>query len=142
MRIRGRQFKWTLVPEYPIRRHNQPPLRADAALLDDFRLVRGLWEAKDEHDDLEKEVRHKLDAGYPDRNIVFQAPRQAILVQGGALVEKEDISKPDALADQFAADDSGRVPHPDPERSEGEGWGVLKPLFRRPPSRFPPVRPL
>ncbi|MFB3917740.1 MAG: hypothetical protein ACE14M_13490 [Terriglobales bacterium] len=29
------------VPEYPIRRHNLPPLRADAALLDDSRLV--LW---------------------------------------------------------------------------------------------------
>jgi hypothetical protein len=91
------QLHWTLRTEYPIRRRNQASLRVDAALFDDSRLVRGMWEAKDEHDDLEKEVRRKLSLGYPDNNILFQAPQQVILVQGGAIRHKEDISKPDAL---------------------------------------------
>ena len=50
----GRKFDWTLVPEFPIERPKGPPLRVDGALLDTFRLTRGFWEAKDEHDDLER----------------------------------------------------------------------------------------
>ena len=61
--------------------HQPPkyPIRVDGALLDTFRLPRGFWEAKDEHDDLEKEIRAKLDKGYPRNNIIFQAPERAIL---------------------------------------------------------------
>src|SRR5919204_4584170 len=62
----GRQFQWTLVPEYAVTRKNAAPIRVDGALLDNFRLTRGFWEAKDEHDDLEKEARRKLQLGYPD----------------------------------------------------------------------------
>ena len=38
-------------------------IRIDGALLSPFRLARGYWEAKDEHDDLEKEIRAKLERG-------------------------------------------------------------------------------
>ena len=70
----GRQFDWTLVPEWPIQRPKAGLIKVDGALLDTFRLARGFWEAKDEHDDLDKEIRAKLDRGYPRNNIIFQAP--------------------------------------------------------------------
>src|SRR5208283_613104 len=68
----GRQFDLTLVPEYPFQPPKLHPVRIDGALLNPFRLARGYWEAKDEHDDLEKEIRAKLERGYPRSNSVFQ----------------------------------------------------------------------
>jgi hypothetical protein len=79
----GHQFDWILVSEYQFQRKNLHPLRIDGALIDTFRLARGYWEAKDEHDDLEKEIRAKLDKGYPRNNIIFQAPERAVLIQNG-----------------------------------------------------------
>lgn len=70
----GRQFGWKLVPEWQIKRNHGHPLRVDGALVDEFRLTHGFWEAKDSHDDLGKEVKKKLTAGYPQNNIIFQAP--------------------------------------------------------------------
>jgi hypothetical protein len=37
----------------------------DGALLDNFRLTHGFWEAKDMRDDLPKEARKKFALGYP-----------------------------------------------------------------------------
>ena len=79
----GGQFHWTLVPEFSLARKNQAAIRVDGALLDDFKLKRGFWEAKDGKDDLEKEVKKKIAAGYPTDNIIFQAPKRAILYQNG-----------------------------------------------------------
>ena len=50
----ARQFDWKLVPEYPLLRKGKVPLKADGALLDNYGLSHGLWEAKDSADDLEK----------------------------------------------------------------------------------------
>ena len=69
----GHQFDWKLVAEYPFHPPKRNPIRIDGALLDTFSLARGFWEAKDEHDDLDKEIRAKLDKGYPKNNIIFQA---------------------------------------------------------------------
>src|ERR1019366_2954255 len=79
----GRKFDWTLVPEWKIQRPNARIITVDGALIDTFRLARGYWEAKDERDDLEKEIRAKLDKGYPRNNIIFQAPEHAVLFQHG-----------------------------------------------------------
>jgi len=68
----GRQFDLTLVPEYSFQPPKLHAIRVDGALLNPFRLARGYWEAKDEHDDLEKEIRAKLERGYPRSNSVFQ----------------------------------------------------------------------
>ena len=35
---------------------SRPLIKVDGALLDEFRLARGFWEAKDEHDELEREI--------------------------------------------------------------------------------------
>ena len=93
----GRQFGWTLVPEYAIKRAGRMPLRADGALVDQFNLRHGLWEAKDGADDLRREAKKKLELGYPADNILFQSPERAILYQDGREVLDADITGPDAL---------------------------------------------
>jgi hypothetical protein len=96
----GRQFNWTLVPEFSITRPKAHPLKVDGALIDEFKLRRGLWEAKDEHDDLEREAKRKIAAGYPTDNIIFQAPEHALLFQNGVRQGlNEDISTPGNLVD-------------------------------------------
>jgi hypothetical protein len=59
----------TLVPEYRISRAKRSSVIVDGALLDLYHLPHGYWEAKDEKDDLAKEVQRKLDKGYPSDNI-------------------------------------------------------------------------
>jgi hypothetical protein len=63
----ARQHDWTLVPEWELRRPRQHPLRVDGALLDNFRLTHGFWEAKDIRDDLPREACKKFDLGYLGR---------------------------------------------------------------------------
>jgi hypothetical protein len=74
----GKRLEWKLVPEYPYKK-----VRVDGALLDTWKQRRGFWEAKDVNDDLEKEIRSKIERGYPTTNIIFQAPERAILYQRG-----------------------------------------------------------
>ncbi len=88
--------KLTLVPEYRIKRTKSSVI-VDGALVDLYHLPHGYWEAKDEKDDLLKEVQRKLDKGYPSDNTIFQAPERAILYQAGTRVFDENISRPEAL---------------------------------------------
>src|SRR6185503_16226745 len=97
-----RQFSWMLVPEWEIKRPKQRPVRIDGATVDAFRLAHGYWEAKDEHDDLQKEVKKKFAVGYPKDNIIFQAPERAILFQNGKQVLDEDISKANNLVESLS----------------------------------------
>ena len=73
----ARQFDWTLVPEHSMTVSRGKRIRVDGALMDNFRLTHGYWEAKDEDDDLPSEVVRKLEAGYPRDNILFQTPHRA-----------------------------------------------------------------
>jgi hypothetical protein len=98
----ARPYHWTLAEQYPIKRGTRT-LRLDGALLDPFHLVRGVWEAKDTHDDLPQEVRKKFEVGYPRDNILFQAPERAILWQNGTHILDEDISEPERLVDVLRA---------------------------------------
>lgn len=79
----GRQFQWKLVPEFRIALPKKKAVIVDGALLDAFTLKHGYWEAKDLKDDLEKEIKKKLEQGYPRNNIIFQSPERAILYQKG-----------------------------------------------------------
>jgi hypothetical protein len=99
----ARQHDWTLVPEWEIRRPRQHPLRVDGALLDNFRLTHGYWEAKDSRDDLPKEARKKFALGYPRDNILFQTPRRVLLFQNDALAFDADLTRPPALIDALNA---------------------------------------
>lgn len=92
----GKQFSWTLVPEYQKKRQGKR-ISIDGALVDQFSLPHGYWEAKDEQDHLRKEVKKKFAVGYPNDNIIFQSPERAILYQNGKEVFDADLNIADEL---------------------------------------------
>ena len=94
-----RQCTWTLVPEYAITRRGKKRIVVDGALIDDFELSHGIWEAKDIHDDLPSEVWRKFAAGYPQENTLFQTPQRAILWQNGRQVLDADLQDPKQLVE-------------------------------------------
>ncbi len=98
----GRQFGWALVAEWPIKRAGRAAARVDGALVDEFKLTHGFWEAKDAGDDLAREVRKKFEAGYPASNILFQSPERAILWQNDREVLDADLTNPDELVKALA----------------------------------------
>ncbi len=99
----ARPHGWKLVPEYPILRQGRRPLRVDGALLDEFNLWHGLWEAKDTSDDLDKEIKAKIALGYPRRNILFQSPHRAVLYQGGKRVLDSGLATIEQVTDVLRA---------------------------------------
>jgi predicted helicase len=110
-----------LVPEYPLQRHGRMPLRADGALVDEFNLPHGFWEAKDSGDDLDKEIKAKFALGYPQRNILFQSPDRAVLYQNGSRVLDTGLTKPEQLTDTLRAFLTCQEPSLDEwERATGE----------------------
>ncbi len=93
----ARQCGWTLVPEFALNIRRGKRIVADGALIDDFRLTHGYWEAKDIDDDLPTEVERKFQAGYPRDNILFQTPQRAMLWQHGHLALDADLTDPKQL---------------------------------------------
>ena len=69
----------------------------DGALIDNFQLPHGYWEAKDIHDDLPTEVLRKFEKGYPRDNILFQTPHRAILWQNNQPTLDADLTDPTQL---------------------------------------------
>jgi predicted helicase len=92
-----KQASLTFVGEWKIKRQGRPPLSVDGAMVGFDELARGYWEAKDEHDDLSREVKAKFAVGYPKDNIIFQSPSRAILYQNGRQVLDEVITRPERL---------------------------------------------
>ena len=90
------QFQWTLAEQFTLRREKKT-IRVDGALIDAFKLIHGVWEAKDTTDDLEREIAKKFRAGYPKDNILFQAPERIILYQNGQEVFNTSITRPEKL---------------------------------------------
>ena len=69
----------------------------DGALLHSLRVPFGYWEAKDEDDDLEREIEIKFRKGYPKDNIIFSDDRTAILYQDGVRGAEAAMDDADAL---------------------------------------------
>ena len=97
----ARQAGWTLVPEHAVNPRRGRRIVDDGALIDDFRLTHGYWEAKDIHDDLPAEIERKFAAGYPRDNILFQTPKRAILWQNGRMVLDNDLTDPAQLIESL-----------------------------------------
>ena len=93
----GKQFSWILVPEHSMRGGKNRRIIVDGALIDNFQLPHGYWEAKDIHDDLPTEVLRKFEKGYPCDNILFQTPHRAILWQNNQLTLDADLTDPTQL---------------------------------------------
>ena len=99
----ARQVGWKLVPEYPLLRRGRMPLRADGALVDEFNLPHGYWEAKDRGDNLDKEIKAKFALGYPKRNILFQSPERGVLYQNGNRVLDQSLAKREEIVEILRA---------------------------------------
>ena len=97
LRAAAGQRGWSLEPEYPMQGNRGNRIVVDAALRDAFWRVHGYWEAKDTDDDLEAEARRKFSQGYPDNNILFQAPNRALLFQSGQPALDADFTDPSRL---------------------------------------------
>ena len=85
--------RFVLVPELRSDRSNKP----DGTVRDSLRMTRGLWEAKDTHDDLDREIQNKLGQGYSGDNILFENSATAVLVQDDQEVFRTNMSDPAAL---------------------------------------------
>ena len=96
LRFYSNQFKWTLVEQYQMNNKGFS-IRPDGAIVDEFKLVHGIWEAKDTKDDLEKEIKKKFQIGYPMENTIFQSPKRIIIYQNGLLALDIDIDNSDNL---------------------------------------------
>ncbi len=86
-----------LIEQYPLPRPKRRPLRVDGAIVDRFMLRLGVWEAKDNADDLPAEIIKKFAAGYPRDNILFQSPERLILWQNGREAFNADTRQPESL---------------------------------------------
>ena len=103
LRKAARPFGWALTEQYARKAANGRTIRIDGALLDDFNLAHGYWEAKDSDDDLDLEIRKKLATGYPQDNILFQAPQRMVVIQQGQRVWDSPIAAPDLLIEGLQA---------------------------------------
>ncbi len=74
----AQSIKWTLIPEQTI----DKGIRPDGVVRDGNLLPRGYWEAKGPKSDLEREIRKKINDGYPLKNTIFENTRKAVLYQG------------------------------------------------------------
>jgi len=83
---------WTLVEEHTLPGSRKRP---DGTLLDNFRIPRGYWEAKDAKDDLDAEIRSKIKLGYDLGNTIFEDTRRAVLYQNKQRVLEADLTKQD-----------------------------------------------
>ncbi len=98
-----KKIGWQFIEEYTIKRKDRKNASVDGALLDQFSLPRGFWEAKDSKDDLPTEITKKFADGYPQSNILFWQPGRAILFQDGRQILDEDISNPKTLVEVMTA---------------------------------------
>src|SRR6266702_4965087 len=89
----AQSVNWLLILEQPLPNGKRP----DGTLRDSFNLPRGYWEAKDSKDDLNTEIRKKINAGYPVTNTIFEDTRHAILYQNNKPILEADLTQPKEL---------------------------------------------
>jgi len=69
----------------------------DGTIKDALRQDWGYWESKDEYDDIDEEIKVKINKGYPTNNILFEDGQTAILYQEGTEFLRVDIKDHKAL---------------------------------------------
>ena len=74
----ARLHDWTLVTEWTTSTPSGT-IRLDGAVRDSNTIPRGYWEAKDTHDNLDREIEKKIRSRYPLDNTIFEDTQRAIL---------------------------------------------------------------
>jgi len=85
---------WYLILEQTLDNRARP----DGVLLDNLRIPRGYWEAKDTKDNLETEITKKIAVSYPTFNTIFENSEYGILYQDGRRVLEVDLRHREQLA--------------------------------------------
>jgi predicted helicase len=88
-----------LIPEISTKNKQGKIITPDGTLKDQIRNDWGYWESKDEHDDINQEIKNKFAKGYPSDNILFEDSQTAVLFQHGEEVMRVDMKDADALHD-------------------------------------------
>ncbi|HPF49333.1 MAG TPA: DUF559 domain-containing protein [Caldisericia bacterium] len=93
----GKQVGWRFSEQYKLKNLSSIQ-RPDGAFTNEYAMLEGIWEAKDDSDALTKEVKAKFDVGYPRFNIMFWQPKRIIVYQNNKCVFDEEIeNNPDSL---------------------------------------------
>lgn len=93
----GKSRNLHFVPEYEYQADQKKRVYPDGALLHELRLPLGYWEAKDEEDDLDEEIKKKFRKGYPQDNIIFEDSYNAVLIQNKRSVMRCGVDDPAQL---------------------------------------------
>ncbi len=100
----GKSRDLIFIPEYEYPTLQKTRIYPDGALLYSLRVPLGYWEAKDEDDNLDKEIEKKFRKGYPQDNIIFEDSHEAVLIQNKQQVLRsgvEDASQLQKLLELF-----------------------------------------
>ena len=90
----GKSRDLIFIPEFEFTTLQKNRVYADGALLYALRVPLGYWEAKDEEDDLDKEIERKFRKGYPQDNIIFEDSHEAVLIQNKQEVMRCGVEEP------------------------------------------------
>lgn len=93
----GKSRDLIFIPQYEYQTLQKTRVYPDGALLHELRVPLGYWEAKDEEDDLGKEIEKKFRKGYPQDNIIFEDSREAVLIQNKQEVMRSGVEDPARL---------------------------------------------
>lgn len=91
----GKAQDLQFIAEHDILTKQMTRIYVDGALLHGLRVPFGYWEAKDESDDLDKEIEAKFRKGYPRDNIVFTDDARAVLWQDGVEIMRAQMQEDD-----------------------------------------------
>ena len=94
----AKQINATFSQQYPIQTQVGNRIVIDGAVTK-LGMPLAYWEAKDIHDDLPQAVQQKIQAGYPQDNILFQTPERGILIQNGQMAMDTDLTDRNKLVD-------------------------------------------
>ncbi len=87
----ARKQNYELIPEIAVMGTRGKKVWPDGTVKNLWGLDIGLWESKDEKDDIEAEIDVKIKKGYPLTNILFEDSTMAVLFQRGEEVERVKV---------------------------------------------------
>lgn len=95
----ARKSNYEVVPEVAVMGTRGKKVYPDGTVKNLWGLDIGLWESKDEKDDIEAEIDAKIRKGYPLTNILFEDNNVAVLFQRGEEVGRVKMRDADRLHD-------------------------------------------
>jgi predicted helicase len=99
----ARKFNYEVIPEVAVMGTKGKKVYPDGTVKNLWGLDIGLWESKDEKDDIEAEIDSKIKNGYPLTNILFEDNNVAVLFQRGEEVNRGKVRDADKLHEILSA---------------------------------------